>query len=891
MATVQQLIDDANRVIAETQQGGNTQSRIGNLYLGIIDFIDILDRRTIDGYEYDDTALKEAIARIDRAIENLDKALEDAITLANQERKRLDNLVNELDSDIEDKVNRMLDDASALQDHAATIRQLVNEGEIYWKSEWNTNIEAYLQEVGVWAREGDVIKTQWSEIKQDVSSIQRIVAEVQTDLEGRPTSTQWSQITQKVNSIEQSVNSLVNDGNITEALQSSIKQSIDNGIASLKLDSTYAKVDVEDAKNVLEWMYAAFKNSSSSEMSYAEMVAAGKSGINNGVSEVRTYVNAIRDGDFLKYEAVSSIESKVNDVITGLYNRASADDAQSTMFSQIKKGSNDIAEIVTHCTNDYSEASIATKFDNFRAGLVVHSDLERATAELTAAYKNEITTSTANLVLESTMNSALAQMSSYYNSKFAGVIAKADLESAFVEMVASSTDKNNGAVASIVAKVNNGGSSIKMTADIIEMTDAFANSITANSAFIRYLTGGTATFTGAINAKSLVLDDGVSIAQEKITRLASDLNTINGKFSSYTTTQTFNEALTTYNEKLNEKISTDALSISDASYDSATGLYKRTITFNGTNYTELTGGNFVVHNIGKGTDSDGSNYFMVSNVGLLKARNAIIYGTVYANAGRIAGWEIGTDALKHETDSVGLYSGSDYNSTYNDSAVRFWAGGNSRDAAYFRVTKSGSLYSSKADITGAIIANSIEVKAGTVTGNVDITGSFNIKSGSSTVLTIDGNSASTSASGDLTILDSQGLYIKRGNEGFRLTASGGFQRFNASQNTLVPFYAGRCVKTISSSGTYTLDTNDDFILCTNTSTVYIKLPSYYNVGVGKIITIKVINGNVWVGPTDGYLHVGNDAYRPTQYKDLNNADRAELIYVGGGNWHWNYMGT
>ncbi len=500
MPTIRQLIDEANRVIAETQQGGNTQLRIGNLYLGIIDFLDVIDKRTAEGYEYDDTALKEAIAKIDEAIALLDRAVDEAVALASEERDRLNGLIDELDTDIENKVNRMMNDATWLEEHARGIREVVNEGEIYWQSSGDANIEAYLQEVGVWARDGDVIKTQWSQIKQDVATLQSTVAEVQTDLEGRPTSTQWSQITQKVNSIEQSVNKLLYNGEFTEALQASINQSIDDNIASLNLDTTYAKKDTEGAKEILEWMYSAFKNASSSELTYAQMVSAGKSGINNGVSEVRTYVNAIRDGDFLKYEAVSSIEAKVDDVITGLYNKATAEDAKTTIFSQVKKDSSDIATIVTHCTKDYSSAAIATKFDNFVAGIVFQSDQERALASLAATLRDDINTSTAGLVAEATMEAAFASMTTQFNNKLAGFIAKADFEEAFVTMIAE--DEDNGAVAQIFARANEAGSEIRLSADRVTMTNAFADSITANTAFINFLKGGTAEFSGKIIAKS-----------------------------------------------------------------------------------------------------------------------------------------------------------------------------------------------------------------------------------------------------------------------------------------------------------------------------------------------------------------------------------------------------
>lgn len=571
MPTIRQLIDEANRVIAETQQGGNTQLRIGNLYLGIIDFLDVIDKRTAEGYEYDDTALKEAIAKIDEAIALLDRAVDEAVALASEERDRLNGLIDELDTDIENKVNRMMNDAAWLEEHARGIRDVVNEGEIYWQSGWDANIEAYLQEVGVWARDGDVIKTQWSQIKQDVATLQSTVTEVQTDLEGRPTSTQWSQITQKVNSIEQSVNKLLYNGEFTEALQASINQSIDDNIASLNLDTTYAKKDTEGAKEILEWMYSAFKNASSSELTYAQMVSAGKAGINNGVSEVRTYVNAIRDGDFLKYEAVSSIEAKVDDVITGLYNKATAEDAKTTIFSQVKKDSSDIATIVTHCTKDYSSAAIATKFDNFVAGIVFQSDQERALASLAATLRDDINTSTAGLVAEATMEAAFASMTTQFNNKLAGFIAKADFEEAFVTMIAE--DEDNGAVAQIFARANEAGSEIRLSADKITMTNAFADSITANTAFINFLKGGSAEFSGTITAK----------------------------------------------------------------------------------------------------------------------------------AGYIGGWEITEDMIRHVDKKVGLYSGSDYSSQYVESAVRFWAGGEYRDSAAFRVTEKGYMYATKGEIGGFTI--------------------------------------------------------------------------------------------------------------------------------------------------------------------------------------------
>ena len=496
MSTIQELRQEAYRVAHETQQGGNTAPRIGNLYDGIIDFIDVLNQRTEDPYYYDDTELRNAIRRVDSAIAELDRALQAALAIANQERQRLDELINTIDDEIQDKVDTMLNDAEWLQDHARGIQQMVNEGEIYWKSEWDQSIEAYLQEVGVWAREGDVVKTQWTSITQDVASIESRVVEVQQDLAGRPTSTQWSQITQKVNSLEQSVNALYYQPDSVEALQSSITQSIDDKVASLKLETTYARLeDMGDAKEIVEWMYSAFRNQTSKDESFADIVSAGQSGFNNAISNLHTWVRAFENKDFLQYEAGASIEAKVNDAITGLYSKATPEQATTTLFSQVKKDTQDIAAIIVNATGDSSEVDIATKFARWKAGLVVQSDLAGARASLLATMDEKDAASA--LVLEQTISESSASLLAIMNGKVAGLVTKADFDGAMAQVVAKS-DYN---AASITAMINNSGSEIKLNADKINFTFTQATNFISGDKTVMSLDGqGNLSLTGEITA-------------------------------------------------------------------------------------------------------------------------------------------------------------------------------------------------------------------------------------------------------------------------------------------------------------------------------------------------------------------------------------------------------
>ena len=503
MATIQELRNETYKVIHETQEGGNSSSRIGNLYNGIIDFLDVLNDRTIDPYYYDDSAIKEAIRRVNAAIEELDRALEAALALANQERQRLDDLVNTIDGEINEKVEDMLNDAQWLEEHARGIQELVNEGEIYWKSEWNQNIGEYLQEAGVWARDGDIIKAQWTSITQSVGEISSTVAEVQQDLAGRPTSTQWSQITQKVNGIEQTVNKLLYQPGSLEALQSSITQSIDDKVARLNLETTYAKAeDFGDSTKVIEWLYSALRNETTPEKTFNDIVSASKSGLLNGISNIHTYVEVVRKGEVLDYVAGAAIEAKVNDAVTGLYSKATTEEASTSIFSQVKKDSQNIAAILvgtvlleSEITNSY--AAMVTRLDGAVALLATKAELGRATSTLQASIDNN----TSAVYLQSTLEGSVGKLITANNISgyTSGFATTSDLNSATANMVAKS-DYN---AASITAMVNNSGSEIRLNANKINFTFTQATNFVSGNKTVMSLDGqGNLSITGEVTATS-----------------------------------------------------------------------------------------------------------------------------------------------------------------------------------------------------------------------------------------------------------------------------------------------------------------------------------------------------------------------------------------------------
>lgn len=238
---------------------------------------------------------------------------------------------------------------------------------------------------------------------------------------------------------------------------------------------------------------------------------------------------------------------------------------------------------------------------------------------------------------------------------------------------------------------------------------------------------GSASFSGHVTAKSLTLGADVSISSNNISGLSSVATS--GKYSDLDGTPTI------------------PTSVADLGLDTSTILYKGDITqttktdSNGVAYLETSvlsssgtvtystydADDYIVFGRSKGSDSDGNNYICVSKDGLLTARNALIYGTVYATdgeftgkifaekGGTIAGFNIGDTAIYNGTDSLtsttsGVYIGTDGIRQYNS------------DTANVTISN-GILTANGADITGSITTDKIKATGGQI-ANFTILGGY-----------------------------------------------------------------------------------------------------------------------------------------------------------------------
>lgn len=215
------------------------------------------------------------------------------------------------------------------------------------------------------------------------------------------------------------------------------------------------------------------------------------------------------------------------------------------------------------------------------------------------------------------------------------------------------------------------------------------------------ISGNNATFTGNIVANSLTLGTGVTISESDVDGLEGHLNgkpnwneladvASSGSYNDLTNKPTIPASISDLTNGANILYTSD-VSISEQT--TSNGLTKRTITVGDKTFTEIEGGDFILTNVGLGTDSDSNDYVKISNNGVLKARNAIIYGTIYASAGNIGGFSI---------DSNGNISGNDATFSGIVNATGGTFSGDITIGGTLIIQKSGSSDGLKLDSSGNI---------------------------------------------------------------------------------------------------------------------------------------------------------------------------------------------
>lgn len=181
------------------------------------------------------------------------------------------------------------------------------------------------------------------------------------------------------------------------------------------------------------------------------------------------------------------------------------------------------------------------------------------------------------------------------------------------------------------------------TGDLIINSNQFSLDASGNATFSGALSAATGSFTGAVTATSLTLGTGVTVAASKVSGLATVATS--GAYSSLSGTPD----LTVYVAK-----------------DGTIG----------------------------STPASGVNGFVVTSAGVLKASNAIIYGSLYSSTGTIGGLTLANNALYHGTNSMTSTTAGVYLGT---GGLRIYGSANN----YVNATSAGVLTVKGGSITGS----------------------------------------------------------------------------------------------------------------------------------------------------------------------------------------------
>lgn len=159
------------------------------------------------------------------------------------------------------------------------------------------------------------------------------------------------------------------------------------------------------------------------------------------------------------------------------------------------------------------------------------------------------------------------------------------------------------------------------------------------------------SFSGDISADTLTLKTGIKIASSFIDGLSSVATS--GKYSDLSGTPTIPTNVNQLTGGTNIMYTSN---VSVGTAVTSNGLTKKTITVNGQTFTSIESGDFILTNVGIGTDTtdNSKSYTYISKDGLLTAKNAVIYGTIYATNGSFSGTVSGA------TISGGTINGSSF---------------------------------------------------------------------------------------------------------------------------------------------------------------------------------------------------------------------------------------
>lgn len=303
---------------------------------------------------YDDSEIVGDIAELERAVTSLSST-------ATSEAARLSDLLNTLNTTIQNRVETLFRDNAWRQGQNLS-------GSNFGEDE----VTAYLQRLGVW------------ELDATTNKANAI----------------WTQISQTVNTLSATVNHLWDDNredSISHALTAGMNAYFgrnNKGAEQVisELFAQYAKVDRNG--QLINWLYSGLTNTASENYTESNLSSAYfMDDQKNAIANVHTAVTKVND--YLISEA--AIEAMVDDAISGLYSKAGDGFAYTHIFAALngKVDSQDFETLssnvaglivgITGGSDPTANAGLVTSINQWKSGLISTSNLESSVVSMIAA--------------------------------------------------------------------------------------------------------------------------------------------------------------------------------------------------------------------------------------------------------------------------------------------------------------------------------------------------------------------------------------------------------------------------------------------------------------------------------------------------------------------------
>lgn len=243
---------------------------------------DGVDGRDGASSSYDDTALNNRIAAVERDIINK---------------------WNSINNNMASEISRIIQDSEWLDTLIDGIQSQSNFGD--------DDVDSYLQRIGLYTKNGDIRTWAWSTIQQDVNALYLAV---------------------------DALNAGVGTSDLT-ALESRLRMYIDEetGSAINNLNVRYAR---KDAEKILEWMYSELDQGANSEQTWNDLVSAAGGNATGALSKVSTNIKKLGNDEYLaKANLVSAIVEEGADITqalasSGVMTETSLDHAVADLFAK-----------------------------------------------------------------------------------------------------------------------------------------------------------------------------------------------------------------------------------------------------------------------------------------------------------------------------------------------------------------------------------------------------------------------------------------------------------------------------------------------------------------------------------------------------------------------------